>query len=1358
MALAIVPIVGAGQSCDATSELYFYLPPGEAEGEIEISDWDTYEYITIHSDLDEVHVWFLECDTGAQRFTSANTTIHAVCQATLEFPDTLKHSLSIPFGESVQVCRSDNSSGDPDVTMVWSAHSPHKTEDIVTTCILDPTIMDDPSTEIIELRSSFLNQENSQSIQNPQSETIYQFYHQRSEWFRIELFGEGETIICTPPLSAESSPHSGEWHPDNLSISKTSSSTRLDISRSSAADINDKKRFSLSWTHTDTQGNPTTLDSLRFTKIRNSSGINQLDSCGCNGRAYNQNSGLPYHGLCQWTNWDNIKRFNYNHFIDRHGQVFGHNNSPAPLPADVEFRQLGRYGSAALSTEGELWHNNVLLASGVISFDMETNGIHAIDSSLVHKTWSFNGTPLTQNQVALEPDALPKELVVGYRIAYFELEPFLLDDKGHIYHIDTSADLVEMPYQGSYIDIDAGLNVLYGITTDGRAFSHEFRDPYISWFDDVIPNLEDGEDVQGEIVGIHGTGRYFVSFRLENGRQKVIYPEGLVDSPFAQYISNVPHLGCRGWQGNSDGVYMDIDGSIRSGNGALVAHGSIITNWGPEDELSIVSPSQTVTCQDTTACNYGATECCIYIPIENLNRMASSGSSSVAIQPDSTLKAFTRQAGGETSLSPPYDTMQFIEVHAGINWYLGSAQDQYTFGLDTSRILHVIALIDSLPPNPFLSSIPSSHQNVPLQKVFSFMGGAAALKPNGDFVVWGIGNQVIEGNSENPGLNYFEHHRSGVSKFNSGIYCTTIEYSTETSEIIAHSSFANMLSPFMAGISGRTIRNKSVLSNHVIYENGQIAKIGGPSFWGTANRARYDSINDLGKALQSGFFYNNLHYAQTTDGKLYNLLADDTDGGLFTIENRDSIAGVASLPSSTLVWHFDGTVERAYETAHPYLDSVYVGTYQDCDLTLMSQPPCDVDTDMDGICETLDACSDTLALNFNATSNDSCKYYCMNAPVFTGLHLIAPASGIDEADATVSLEITAGSPTEILLEGLNGTADQIIQIDNPDSVGNLPPGSYNIFVMDADSCLGVAQSENGSTFGQLAISYPIMIPFELCCGSCGVFDVDTDGICDDQDNCTDKLASNYSDPSNSICLFSGCTNPDYLEYSPLANNDDGTCTILTCAASAPTMDGYTYEVVEIGNQCWFSENLRTTVYRTGETIPLITSAVAWELLEQDSLAACTYPGGLPAYVSDFGLLYNFYAVNESGSICPTGWHVSTLDDWHQLETEIGLTPEGIIPQGASLLKATPFDNPAWNGTNTSDFSAIPAGAIGHNFSISSFNDYGYWWTSTLAAEVLSPNAYGAIFKIMKSDTDEINEYDSAPSSNNIGLSVRCIRD
>ena len=33
------------------------------------------------------------------------------------------------------------------------------------------------------------------------------------------------------------------------------------------------------------------------------------------------------------------------------------------------------------------------------------------------------------------------------------------------------------------------------------------------------------------------------------------------------------------------------------------------------------------------------------------------------------------------------------------------------------------------------------------------------------------------------------------------------------------------------------------------------------------------------------------------------------------------------------------------------------------------------------------------------------------------------------------------------------------------------------------------------------------------------------------------------------------------------------------------MDGYSYSVVEIDNQCWFAENLRTTVYADGTEAP-----------------------------------------------------------------------------------------------------------------------------------------------------------------------------
>ena len=58
----------------------------------------------------------------------------------------------------------------------------------------------------------------------------------------------------------------------------------------------------------------------------------------------------------------------------------------------------------------------------------------------------------------------------------------------------------------------------------------------------------------------------------------------------------------------------------------------------------------------------------------------------------------------------------------------------------------------------------------------------------------------------------------------------------------------------------------------------------------------------------------------------------------------------------------------------------------------------------------------------------------------------------------------------------------------------------------------------------------------------------------------------------------GCTDPAYLEFDSLAVIDDGTCTVhVDSICVSPTFDGYTYAVVEIGEQCWFAENLRTAV-------------------------------------------------------------------------------------------------------------------------------------------------------------------------------------
>ncbi len=65
-----------------------------------------------------------------------------------------------------------------------------------------------------------------------------------------------------------------------------------------------------------------------------------------------------------------------------------------------------------------------------------------------------------------------------------------------------------------------------------------------------------------------------------------------------------------------------------------------------------------------------------------------------------------------------------------------------------------------------------------------------------------------------------------------------------------------------------------------------------------------------------------------------------------------------------------------------------------------------------------------------------------------------------------------------------------------------------------------------------------------------------------------------------VCENPGCTDPAADNYDPYAE-EGGLCTY-GGPCQGPTFDGYSYAAVLIGDQCWFAENLRTTIYRNGD--------------------------------------------------------------------------------------------------------------------------------------------------------------------------------
>ncbi|MCX6309152.1 MAG: fibrobacter succinogenes major paralogous domain-containing protein [Bacteroidia bacterium] len=311
-----------------------------------------------------------------------------------------------------------------------------------------------------------------------------------------------------------------------------------------------------------------------------------------------------------------------------------------------------------------------------------------------------------------------------------------------------------------------------------------------------------------------------------------------------------------------------------------------------------------------------------------------------------------------------------------------------------------------------------------------------------------------------------------------------------------------------------------------------------------------------------------------------------------------------------------------------------------------------------------------------------------------------------------------------------------------------------------------SKTTDGSTSVSFISLLTGLIPGTTCNGGTTIT---ASGVCWSTSATPTTANSKTTDGSASgsfTCSLTGLLSGTTYYVRAYATNSEGTAygnevsfTTTTSSGSVTDMDGNVYTTVTIGTQTWMVENLKTTKYSDGTSIPLVSDGTAWAAL---STPGYCYYNNDAANKNIYGALYNWYAVN-TGKLAPTGWHVPTDAEWTILENYLianGYNYDGTT-SGNKIAKALAASM-LWNTSttvgaigndltknNTSGFTALPGGYRYSNGTFYSIGNYGNWWSST---EYSTTSAW---YRNLNCNYSNLNR---SVSTKSYGFSVRCVRD
>ncbi len=249
-------------------------------------------------------------------------------------------------------------------------------------------------------------------------------------------------------------------------------------------------------------------------------------------------------------------------------------------------------------------------------------------------------------------------------------------------------------------------------------------------------------------------------------------------------------------------------------------------------------------------------------------------------------------------------------------------------------------------------------------------------------------------------------------------------------------------------------------------------------------------------------------------------------------------------------------------------------------------------------------------------------------------------------------------------------------------------------------------------------------------------------------------------PVNNDSVFCVLTSNDQcVTGNPATSNK----IVMTVAPGIPcpgvptvTYGGKTYNTVQIGNQCWFKENLNIGTKINGTQAQMNNGVI--EKYCCDNLETnCDVYGGLYQW-NEMMNYTSSSGTNPSGieGICPSGWHLPSDAEWCQLEMFLDASVTCSVQgwrgtDAGGKMKEQGYNHwatPNVGATNISGFSALPGANVGTPNVFADLYNGAWFWSTT---ESTSPYAY---YRALYKTTPQIARYDAGKTN---GHSARCIK-